>query len=395
MSANAAIQDLPKNPTMRDINDVCLKHGIPSLAQGMIELAPPLELRKMLAEVTMEEEVHCYRNRFGEAEYRQAMVKLLKEQYNTELSIDNVLATQGVSGGIVSSLSLLKATDRNTRVALLEPFYTYHLLQIQRTLGSSADIIYVKSKGDNWDLDFEGIEKLLAGENKIDVMILTNPNNPSTRVYSKADVSKLVELVTKHNTTLIVDECYLDLVWDHENHPFYSPIQDGTQDNVIVCRGFSKVLGCQSWRIGYCVSTPKTIADLMRVADPFYICTPFSQHALARYIDKHGSKAFDDHSKEVGALMCDNWKKISTAMEEVLGWTPIQPQGTMYGMFRHGDENGDMAACITALKAGVGVCPGSIFYGNSPVNTGFVRIHCGVGAEKAEKVVNALKANKK
>ena len=44
--------------TMRDINDYCVQRGIPSLAQGMIELPPPLALRKITAETAMQENIH-------------------------------------------------------------------------------------------------------------------------------------------------------------------------------------------------------------------------------------------------------------------------------------------------------------------------------------------------
>jgi hypothetical protein len=47
---------LPKNPTMRDINDHCVANGLPSLAQGMIELPPPLKLRQLAAEFALKDD---------------------------------------------------------------------------------------------------------------------------------------------------------------------------------------------------------------------------------------------------------------------------------------------------------------------------------------------------
>ena len=44
--------------TMRDINDYCVRKGIPSLAQGMIELPPPLLLRQIASKMVMEEDLH-------------------------------------------------------------------------------------------------------------------------------------------------------------------------------------------------------------------------------------------------------------------------------------------------------------------------------------------------
>lgn len=48
--------------TMRDINDYCVQRGIPSLAQGMIELPPPERLRKITAETVMRTDIHTVSN---------------------------------------------------------------------------------------------------------------------------------------------------------------------------------------------------------------------------------------------------------------------------------------------------------------------------------------------
>jgi hypothetical protein len=44
--------------TMRDINDYCERVGVPSLAQGMIELPPPQRLRQIASEVALTDNVH-------------------------------------------------------------------------------------------------------------------------------------------------------------------------------------------------------------------------------------------------------------------------------------------------------------------------------------------------
>jgi len=106
---------------VRDINDYCVARGIPSLAQGMIELPPSELLRKLVGSVAMETTVHTYRNRFGELEYRNGIKKLLSEDYATNVTVDQILATQGVSGGVVATLAWVKDKG-GSKVGLLQPF---------------------------------------------------------------------------------------------------------------------------------------------------------------------------------------------------------------------------------------------------------------------------------
>jgi aspartate/methionine/tyrosine aminotransferase len=77
------------------------------------------------------------------------------------------------------------------------------------------------------------------------------------------------------------------------------------------------------------------------------------------------------------------------AISKALGWTPVEPEGTMYGMFRHTGVS-DMDEVIRALEAGIGVSPGNIFFAGQPANTGYIRIHCGVTREKALAIAERL-----
>ncbi len=74
--------------------------------------------------------------RFGEEIYRNAVAELLRNHYGVSQaqSKDCVLAISGVSGGIVSTLLMLRTekAPHPVRVGLLVPFYTYHLRQVKK-----------------------------------------------------------------------------------------------------------------------------------------------------------------------------------------------------------------------------------------------------------------------
>jgi len=325
--------------------------------------------------------IHQYRNRFGEEVYRDAIVHLLKDYYHYNIPKESILATSGVSGAIFSSLLFKKTEKNDLQVALMVPFYTYHLRQIQELLGKDA--IFVNSKEDcspHWS----ELENVLA--KGLDVLIITNPGNPRGNVWKKEDLKRLVKMTEQANCLLIIDEIYCDLVW---KGPFYSPIsEEKLPENVIVCRGFAKSLGAQSWRCGFAVSTPSLINKLMRVHDPVYISVPWTQHAIADYL-REDFVDFGVHVAQLGDLMQNNWRILSKAFHKKLGWDPIEPEGSMYGMFKH-HQKSDTEAVLQGLRNGVGVAPGKIFYPSMPENTGFVRIHCGISSEKAKEIASIL-----
>jgi len=356
-----------------------------NLAQGMIELPPPLKLREIAARICINgQEIHQYRNRFGEDEYRIALQSLLKKYYHTEVPKEAILATSGVSGGIFSTMMMLKSENPQSKIGILVPFYTYHLKQATEAFGREP--IFVKTN-DDFTPNFDEIESALKGG--LQLLMFCNPGNPQANLWKKEDILKVVNLTEKYKCRLLIDEIYSDLVWRGE---YYSPIQDKLHDHVIVVRGFSKSLGAQSWRCGYLIASPSITAKIMTIHDPIYISVPWQQHAIAEYLNDN----YDDfirHVKELGTLMRNNWKVLSTALHDALGWEPIEPDGSMYGMFYHKAKT-DKEAIVAGLRHGVGVAPGKIFYPGLPENTGYVRIHVGISEEKALRIAQVLREKK-
>ena len=330
-----------------------------------------------------------YRARIGEQNYREGIVNFMASEYDTKISVDSVLATQGVSGGIVSTLALVRERG-GTHVGIIEPFYTYHIFQTERLFGKSTPITYIPL-GDaesNFAPDWQSIEEAVSGKHgaKLDLLILCNPSNPTGRVWTKDELDRIIQLTKDNDCILLLDECYSDMVWKPAVH--YSPIQDQLHDHVVVARGFSKVLGCQSWRVGYTISSPDTIAELMRVQDPIYICVPWLQHAFGAYLT-NDLEDFRSHREQIADLIQGNWALLSKALQDAFGWEPLPTSGSMYGMLKHGQKT-DMDAVKRALGKNVGVCPGSMFFSDFPAHTGYVRIHCGVSKEKAQEIVSSL-----
>jgi len=378
---------LPQGANMRDVFDICRQHNLPSLAQGMIEFPPPTKLRQIASELVVTDEIHTYRTRTGELDYKESVAKMVEHVYGEKVEPANVLAVPGVAGGVSAALLHLRKKKPDARMFLMEPFYTFHGSEVERAFLREPSIIPVKP-GPAPVPDLETLKaKASAGE--VDGVIICNPNNPSGAVLTPEEADALIQLADAHGVFLILDECYVDMIFGDKRHTSF--VARGLRDNVVVCRGFSKCMGCQSWRCGYAISTEATLATMMQMMDPFYICTSWTQHALGQYFKDHMDD-YVNHIKELNALLQGNWKLLRDAFQECFGWEPFEPNGTMYGMFKHKDES-DIKACERALQKGVGVCPGSAFFGSMsspPSNTGWVRIHCGVTREKAEMIASIL-----
>lgn len=401
---------LPPNASMRDIFDYCQKMNLPSVAQGMIELDPPatiLELARDKLFIGGQDSVHMYRGRLGEDEYLDGVLHMLHEHYRVPVSgglkRSNLLATQGVTGACVALFATLMQ-QRLNKIGLVSPFYTYHLKQIYSVFGDNHPVHFIdciegeedasSSSPSSTMIDFDALENNLLKKGELHCLIICNPCNPSTRIWPRSDLDRLVQLCARYGVILLLDECYCDMVWSNgdEHGRLYTPLIDpetqSVHSHVVVARGFSKNLGCQSWRVGYAIAHESMVQKMAMAADPIYICVPWLQHPMGKYLREHLTD-FQEHLNRVNQLLRANWTVMRDAFVEALGWEAIEPEGTMYGLFRHG-KSSDMEAVQDALEKGVGVTPCNIFYPGTPKNTGLIRIHCGISEEKAKLIAQLL-----
>lgn len=108
-------------------------------------------------------------------------------------------------------------------------------------------------------LDLDAMSAAAAGAG---LVFFCNPNNPTGRVYGRADSVAFLEAVHRRapSATVLVDEAYFEYVAD----PGYSTLVPlaVSDPRVIVSRTFSKVHGLAGMRVGYAIAHEKTIAAL-------------------------------------------------------------------------------------------------------------------------------------
>jgi aspartate/methionine/tyrosine aminotransferase len=112
-----------------------------------------------------------------------------------------------------------------------------------------------------------------------------------------------------------------------------------------------------------------------------------AQNALAQALDKHDDEltAYVDDLRELcrtnASTMLEAFAKIEMVGE--------MPAATYYLLLRH-NRASDMEAFEELLKLGLVATPGSAFFSDQSVNTGFIRIHAGISTESRQRVVAAV-----
>jgi len=101
-----------------------------------------------------------------------------------------------------------------------------------------------------------------AKANNADVVMFSNPNNPSGAQLERSEVIKIIESL---DCLVVVDEAYMDFS--------DQSVLDlaGKYDNLIVLRTLSKAMGAAGARMGFAISTPELTYAMRSVRDAYNV----------------------------------------------------------------------------------------------------------------------------
>ena len=169
---------------------------------------------------------------------------------------ENIFTTAG-SGEVLEVVGLT-FLGPGKKVVGVEPSYS----QVYRHATSiKADAITLPLLDDYRQHIPSMIETTRANYRDVGFVYLCNPNNPTGRPVSAAEVEQLLDGLPE-DVPVLIDEAYHHFVDDPSYSTAIPHVLDGRP--VIVARTFSKIYGMAGLRLGYAVASPE-ILQKMRI----------------------------------------------------------------------------------------------------------------------------------
>lgn len=121
----------------------------------------------------------------------------------------------------------------------------------------------------------------LPGET--DVFFLCNPNNPVGAVLTSEELEQVIIECTKKDIFLVLDECFLDFMEDHDAYSGKKFLQiEEYASHVFLLKAFTKLYGMAGIRLGYGICQNKKLLDSMHFHGPDWnVSTPAQFAGLA------------------------------------------------------------------------------------------------------------------
>jgi aspartate/methionine/tyrosine aminotransferase len=178
-------------------------------------------------------------------------------QFYTGCEPENITVTNG--GSEANYVTLWTLLEPGSRLALMIPNYM-QAWGLGRAYAGGVDtfqLIMKKEAGQyRWVLDLDGLRRAVTP--KTNVILVTNPNNPTGAVLSAVEMDAVVDIARKAGAWLMVDEIYRGAEVQEGTTPTFW----GRYEKVVITSGLSKAFGLPGLRIGWVVAPPELIEEL-------------------------------------------------------------------------------------------------------------------------------------
>ena len=349
---------------IREMTRLAMKHNAVNLSQGFPDFAAPMEVKEA-ARQAISEDINQYAITWGAKPLRDAVVE--KFASTQQLSYDPEREITICCGSTEAMMaSMMAIINPGDEIVVFEPFYENYGPD---AILSGATPRFVKLQPPDWTYDEKELAAAFGPHTK--AIILNTPNNPTGKVFARAELEFIRDLCVRWNAFCITDEIYEHILYDGNEHISMARI-DGMRDRTIVINGMSKTYSVTGWRVGWALAPPEATQSIRKVHD-------FLTVGAAAPLQQAGALALklpQTYYDNLAATYAKKRHRLLSILESA-GFTAYKPRGAYYIMtdtsclklpvqYRSATESADVSfARYLVEQIGVACVPGSSFYNDA------------------------------
>jgi aspartate/methionine/tyrosine aminotransferase len=339
---------------IREMTRLALQYGAVNLSQGFPDFAAPAEIKRA-AQEAIAADINQYAITWGAKSLRNAIAA--KFERTGGFAIDPEREITVCCGSTEAMMSAMMAIiNPGDEVVVFEPFYENYGPD---AILSGAKPRFVKLHAPDWRFDPDELAAAFSPATK--AIILNTPNNPTGKVFTRAELEKIRDLCVRWNSFAITDEIYEHMLYDGAKHISMATL-DGMRERTITISALSKTYSVTGWRVGWAIASPEVSSAIRKVHD-------FLTVGAAAPLQEAGAVALKSPPSYYENLTKDYLARRDRLLGILAGagFQCFKPYGAYYIMtdisaFGFPD---DVAFAKYLVKdIGVAAVPGSSFYRN-------------------------------
>lgn len=377
---NSRIKRLPQSEIRAFSQKISQIPGIVKLTVGEPDLNTPEHIKQAAIADIASDDSH-YAPEAGKTAYLNAVSNYLNKSLGVYYDPQTeICATIGVTAALNDAF--MAVINPGDKIIVPTPVWGVYFGIIEMAGGIP---VQVDTSKDNFILTAANLKKTLEGEGKgAKAIIMTDPSNPTGRVYPKKALEALASIITEYNLYAISDEIYAELTYGNKKH--YSLAQI-IPERTILLSGLSKNFAMTGWRIGYIAAPAEIMTSLIKI-------NSFLITSVTDNVQIGAAEALNNGEKDYVEARAIYERRLRIIQEGLKqnGFTMATPEGAFYVFAKIPSKFGydDITfARDLARKAKVGVIPGSYF---GKGGQGFVRLSYASSDENLKTAVQRITA---
>ncbi|MHB8877821.1 MAG: aminotransferase class I/II-fold pyridoxal phosphate-dependent enzyme [Myxococcaceae bacterium] len=343
-----------------EFSALAAQHGAVNLGQGFPDFDGPAEIKEAAIRA-IRDGVNQYAIGAGAQALRQAIAAHAKRFYGQEVDPDTMVT---VTSGATEALfdAVMGLVDPGDEVIVFEPFYDSYLANVEMA-GGVARCVPLRPPDrahPAWWFDEAELEAAFGEKTKL--IIVNSPQNPTGKVYTRAELELIGALCERYGVQVLSDEVYEHLAFAPAHHLRIATLPGMAERTVTVSSG-GKSFSFTGWKIGWVIAPP----PLRKAVQQAHQFVTFASAAPLQAAIATALSLPDEYFAGFTREYLGRRDRLVAALCAA-GLTPTVPEGSYFIMAdtsRFGFE-GDYEFCrFLTREVGVAAIPPSAFYGEA------------------------------
>src|SRR5262245_60457509 len=252
---------------IRETTRIAQRHNAINLGQGMPDFDPPEEVKEAACKA-IRDGFNQYAVTWGAASLRQAIATKMRAFNGLNWADADAHITVCCGATECMMATLLALIDHGDEVVIFQPFYENYGPDAKLT---GATPKWVPLHPPHWNFDPHELRAAFSPRTK--AVILNTPNNPTGKVFTRAELETVASLCREFNAIAISDEIYEYINFTDRPHVSIASLP-GMADRTVTISGLSKTFSATGWRLGYCVAPAAITAGIRKAHDFLTVGAP-------------------------------------------------------------------------------------------------------------------------
>jgi N-succinyldiaminopimelate aminotransferase len=333
-----------------EMTSLAIAHRAVNLGQGFPDFDGP-DFVKRAAIDAIEAGRNQYSPMPGVPDLAAAIAEHQRRYYGLDYrAADEITIHAGATEAICAALlALLRPGDE---LIVCEPYYDSYPA-VAALSGATMRCIPLLPP----DFAFDAFRLERAITSRTRALLLNTPNNPTGKVFAKAELEIVADLCRRHNLIAITDEVYEHIVFDGAHHALAA--WPGMRERTVAISSTGKTFSLTGWKIGYTCAPPALTQAIRAVHQfvTFCVATPL-QYAMAAAL-----RAGDEYFCALRTAYHARRERLCLGLEAA-GFDVLRPQGTYFALADIrplSDISSDRFCRLLPEKLGVAAIPVGAF----------------------------------